>query len=120
MARITVEDCLEEVDNRFQLVMIASKRARQLQAGGKEALVPEDNDKPTVLALREIAEGLVDASIMDARVAPAREIPEADLSATAAMMGAIVDEDQPENEPDSDETRPTDTDELPDSSEDDE
>lgn len=95
MARITVEDCLEKVDNRFQLVMMAGKRARQLQTGGKDPLVPEDNDKPTVIALREIADGLVDRSILDARPAPAREIPEADLSATAAMMGAIVAEEEP-------------------------
>ena len=59
MARITVEDCLENVDNRFELVMVASKRARQLATGGKEPLVPEENDKPTVLALREIELGLV-------------------------------------------------------------
>ncbi len=60
MARVTVEDCLENVDNRFELVMIASKRARQLSVGGQEAKVPLENDKPTVLALREIAEGLID------------------------------------------------------------
>jgi DNA-directed RNA polymerase subunit omega len=64
MARITVEDCLEHVENRFELVMVASKRARQIQTGGKDAMVSEDNDKPTVLALREIAEELVDASIL--------------------------------------------------------
>ena len=57
MARITVEDCLENVENRFELVMIASRRARQLQTGGKEPLVPGDNDKPTVIALREMAAG---------------------------------------------------------------
>ena len=96
MARITVEDCLGKVDNRFQLVMISSKRARQLQTGGKDALVPEDNDKPTVIALREIAEGLVDVSILNSRAAPTREIPEADLDATAAMMGAIIAEIEPE------------------------
>jgi len=90
MARITVEDCLDKVDNRFQLVMISSKRARQLQTGGKDPMVPEDNDKPTVIALREIAEGFVDSSILYARAAPAREIAEAELDATAAMMGAIV------------------------------
>ncbi len=94
MARITVEDCLEKVDNRFQLVMMAGKRARQLQTGGKDPLVPEDNDKPTVIALREIAEGLVDRSILNVRPAPSREIPDADLSATAAMMGAIVAEEE--------------------------
>jgi DNA-directed RNA polymerase subunit omega len=65
MARITVEDCLEKVENRFELVMIASKRARQVATGGKDPLVPEENDKPTVIALREIAEELVDKSILD-------------------------------------------------------
>ncbi len=54
MARVTVEDCLEHVDNRFNLVLLASKRARQL-ALGAASLVPTENDKPTVLALREIA-----------------------------------------------------------------
>jgi DNA-directed RNA polymerase subunit omega len=65
MARITVEDCLENVPNRFDLVMVASRRARQLQTGGKDPLVSEDNDKPTVLALREVAAGLVDMTILD-------------------------------------------------------
>jgi len=60
MARVTVEDCLENVDNRFELVMIASKRSRQLATGGQEPKVPLENDKPTVLALREIAAGLID------------------------------------------------------------
>jgi DNA-directed RNA polymerase subunit omega len=59
MARVTVEDCLGSVDNRFELVMLASKRARQLATGGKDPLVQEESDKPTVIALREIAEGLV-------------------------------------------------------------
>ncbi len=60
MARITVEDCLDKVENRFELVMVASKRARQIATGGKDPLVPEEGDKPTVLALREIAEGRID------------------------------------------------------------
>lgn len=64
MARITVEDCLENVDNRFELVMVGSKRARQIATGGKPALVDEENDKPTVIALREIAAGLVSADIL--------------------------------------------------------
>lgn len=64
MARVTVEDCLDYVDNRFQLVLIATKRARQLVAG-QEARLPWENDKPTVMALREIAEQLVDASVLD-------------------------------------------------------
>ncbi len=63
MARLTVEDCLNHVDNRFNLVLISSKRARQLALGAKP-LLPEENDKPTVLALREIAEGKIDKSIL--------------------------------------------------------
>jgi DNA-directed RNA polymerase subunit omega len=63
MARTTVEDCLDNVENRFELVLVASKRAREISMGA-DAMVEIDNDKPTVLALREIAEGLVDASIL--------------------------------------------------------
>ncbi len=65
MARLTVEDCLDNVENRFDLVLVASQRARQL-AMGAESLVPEDNDKPTVIALREIAENLINRAILDA------------------------------------------------------
>ncbi|MBU3068599.1 DNA-directed RNA polymerase subunit omega [Aestuariicella sp. G3-2] len=64
MARITVEDCLDHVDNRFELVLVSSKRARQIAVGGKDPFVPEENDKPTVIALREIEEGYIDASIL--------------------------------------------------------
>jgi len=64
MARVTVEDCLENVANRFELVMVASKRARQLATGGKEPMVQEESDKPTVIALREIAEGYINADIL--------------------------------------------------------
>jgi len=59
MARITVEDCLEHVENRFHLVLKASKRARQLAMTGAEPRVSWNNDKPTVVALREIAAGYV-------------------------------------------------------------
>ena len=55
MARVTVEDCLEKVENRFALVLLAAERAHQLEMGVSEPMVPEDNDKPTVIALREIA-----------------------------------------------------------------
>lgn len=58
MARLTVEDCLEHIDNRFDLVLLASKRARQLAMGAAPLVTPE-NDKPTVLALREIAAGKI-------------------------------------------------------------
>ena len=83
MARITVEDCLENVDNRFELVMVSSKRSRQIQTGGKDPLVSVDNDKPTVLALREIAEGLIDASILIAKP-PSVELEEMSQEADAA------------------------------------
>lgn len=65
MARLTVEDCLDNVENRFELVLVAAQRARQL-AMGAEPLVPEDNDKPTVIALREIAENLINKEILAA------------------------------------------------------
>ncbi len=64
MARITVEDCLEHVENRFDLVLLAARRARQISRGA-EPLVPAENDKPTVIALREIAENLVNDASMD-------------------------------------------------------
>lgn len=64
MARVTVEDCLDYVDNRFDLVLLATKRARQL-VNGVEPLLPWENDKPTVMALREIAEGLVDDKVVN-------------------------------------------------------
>ena len=64
MARITVEDCLNRIDNRFDMVLTATKRARQI-AHGAEPLIEEQNDKPTVLALREIADGLVDPERVD-------------------------------------------------------
>ena len=64
MARITVEDCLHQVDNRFELVLIAARRARELTLG-RDALVPRENDKPTVLALRELAEGKLNYMLKD-------------------------------------------------------
>jgi DNA-directed RNA polymerase subunit omega len=63
MARVTVEDCLDKVDNRFHLVLAASRRARQL-AMGAQALVPWENDKPTVVALREIAENKLEVAAL--------------------------------------------------------
>ncbi len=59
MARITVEDCLNHVENRFKLVLLSAKRARQLSKNGALSRVPVENDKATVLALREIAAGYV-------------------------------------------------------------
>ena len=75
MARITVEDCLENVDNLFELVLVAAKRARRL-ANGAEPLVDWENDKPTVVALREIADGLIKRDILDEIEITEPEVPE--------------------------------------------
>jgi DNA-directed RNA polymerase subunit omega len=72
MARVTVEDCLDKVDNRFQLVLVASKRARQL-ANGVQPLLEWENDKPTIVALREIAGGLIGPAILDEPIHPVFE-----------------------------------------------
>lgn len=82
MARITVEECLDKVDNRFELVMMAAKRARQIATGGKEPLVQEESDKPTVIALREIEEGLIGREIFEERNEPSfEELLEAEVEA---------------------------------------
>ena len=72
MARITVEDCLENIENIFEMVLVASKRARRI-AHGAEPMVDLENDKPTVLALREIADGLVTPAILDEIEQPATD-----------------------------------------------
>ncbi len=101
MARVTVEDCLENVDNRFELVLVASKRARQV-AMGAQPLLDEENDKPTVIALREIAEDLVNAKILEEvePVAAEEELVEelsADDQEIAATTGAAAAvEEKPE------------------------
>ena len=64
MARITVEDCLDNIDNIFEMVLVAAKRARRI-AHGADTLVERENDKPTVVALREIAAGHVTPAILD-------------------------------------------------------
>ena len=71
MARITVEDCLEHVENRFDLVLLAARRARQISQGA-DPLVPAENDKPTVIALREIAANLINTDSMDEMEAKAQ------------------------------------------------
>lgn len=72
MARITVEDCLHNIDNIFEMVLVAAKRARRV-AHGADPMVELENDKPTVIALREIAEGLVTPSILEETDEPATE-----------------------------------------------
>ena len=84
MARITVEDCVEQVNNRFKLVLMATKRARQISRGATP-LVEEEKDKPTVLALREIANGLIDESILDD--VPEETLEEAELLEEPPLPG---------------------------------
>ena len=86
MARITVEDCLDKIDNRFELVLTATKRARQI-GHGAEPMVEEENDKPTVLALREIADGLVDSERVD--------MLQAELEAAEVFDNALEEELEP-------------------------
>ena len=85
MARVTVEDCLEHVDNRFNLVLLASKRARQLE-NGVEPLVPWDNDKPTVVALREIAAGLITNQTIEEQVEEKEDSIDEELAAALAKQ----------------------------------
>ena len=87
MARVTVEDCLDKVDNRFQLVLVATKRARQL-SNGVQPLVEWENDKPTIVALREIAEGLIGPSILDEPVHPVFEDEEEEEAVEGADAAA--------------------------------
>ncbi|PVX42990.1 DNA-directed RNA polymerase subunit omega [Pasteurella langaaensis DSM 22999] len=67
MARVTVQAAVEQIGNRFDLILTAARRARQLQLNQREPLVPEENDKPTVIALREIEKGLINNDIMNAQ-----------------------------------------------------
>ena len=86
MARVTVEDCLENVDNRFELVLVASKRARQLARHQIDPTVEWDNDKATVVALREIAQGSVNKEILRHRD-PAMSLPNRELDFALQLAG---------------------------------
>ncbi len=91
MARITVEDCLAVVDNRFELVLMASKRARQLAKGADSAISHDGEDKPTVLALREIASRKIDQATIDEVEKAERERAEREALEWAAAE--VVDDD---------------------------
>lgn len=95
MARITVEDCIKKVPNRFDLVLMATRRARQI-ANGAEPMIPWDADKPTVVALREIAEGKINAQTLaelDAAEARAEAEAQAEAEAAARALEAEADEE---------------------------
>jgi len=88
MARVTVEDAVDAIGNRFDLILVAARRARQIAVGGKNPLVETENDKPTVVALREIELGLVDSSSMDVIDHEEQQNQEAaEMAAVAAIVG---------------------------------
>jgi len=87
MARVTVEDAVDRIGNRFDLVLVAAKRARQIAIEGKEAHVPMGNDKPTVVALREIEEGFVNASTLEAgEILDQQEADQAEFASVANIL----------------------------------
>ncbi|MCC2607773.1 DNA-directed RNA polymerase subunit omega [Planctobacterium marinum] len=87
MARVTVEDAVDKVGSRFDLVLVAARRARQLATEGKEPLVPASNDKPTVLALREIEKGLINSERMDqAEIQEQQEAEQAEFASVASIL----------------------------------
>ena len=94
MARITVEDCLEHVDNRFELVLVATKRARQLNQGAEPCL-PRENDKPTVIALREIAGAFVTSAILDEQSVQAEIAADEDTLSQDEMLGLAPARSEP-------------------------
>ena len=92
MARVTVEDCLDKVQNRFELVLVAAKRAHQLNSGGFRSTLDVAKDKPTVLALREIEAGLIDASILTEEYAMEEELNAQERLADQAKMSEVTEE----------------------------
>ena len=92
MARVTVEDCLDKVENRFELVLVAAKRAHQLNSGGYRTTLDVGKDKPTVLALREIEAGLIDASILTEEYAMEEELNAQDKLSEAAKISEVAEE----------------------------
>ena len=92
MARVTVEDCLDKVENRFELVLVAAKRAHQLNSGGYRTTLDVGKDKPTVLALREIEAGLIDASILTEEYAMEEELNAQDRLSQEAKMSEVTEE----------------------------
>ena len=92
MARVTVEDCLDKVQNRFELVLVAAKRAHQLNSGGYRTTLDVGKDKPTVLALREIEAGLIDASILTEEYAMEEELNAQDRLSEEAKMSEVTEE----------------------------
>ncbi len=92
MARVTVEDCLDKVENRFELVLVAAKRAHQLNSGSYRTTLDVGKDKPTVLALREIEAGLIDASILTEEYAMEEELNAQEKLSEEAKVSEVAEE----------------------------
>lgn len=92
MARVTVEECLDFVENRFELVLVAAKRAHQLSSGGYRSTLDAGKDKPIVVALREIEAGLVNASILTEAHAMKEELSAQEKKVDSAKMVEIEEE----------------------------
>jgi len=89
MARVTVEDAVNVIGNRFDLILVAARRARQISVEGKEPMVDVENDKPTVVALREIEKGYITAAILDQQERRDQLQQEAsEMAAVAAIIGS--------------------------------
>jgi DNA-directed RNA polymerase subunit omega len=89
MARVTVEDAVNVIGNRFDLILVAARRARQISVEGKEPMVDLENDKPTVVALREIEKGYITAEILDQQERRDQLQQEAsEMAAVAAIIGS--------------------------------
>ena len=96
MARVTVQDAVEKIGNRFDPVLVAARRARQLQVENKSPLIPEENDKETVVALREIEDGLVNKQILDTAEFQARQDEESEVR--TALHETVLLENTPSYE----------------------
>jgi len=92
MARVTVEECLDKVENRFELVLVAAKRAHQLNSQGFRSTLDVGKDKPTVVALREIEAGLIDASILTEEYAMEEELSAHDKKVDEAKANEVAAE----------------------------
>ena len=109
MARVTVEDCLERIPNRFDLVVLAARRARDITLG-RAPLVETENDKPTVIALREIAEGEIGLDYLSAREASPVDVMEENAPgigrrAVAASFPALSSEEMDEDDDETEEEK---------------
>lgn len=94
MARITVEDCLQKLPNRFELVLVASERARQIEQKGHDPLVAWENDKPTVVALRELADGFIETDESLKPIIVGQETPDEEELLMMALTSELASADE--------------------------